>query len=333
LVIGGGLVASACTAISGASDLKVGQDDGFATEGGAIEAAGGTIPGADGGSNSGGDSGIGPSETCDAPATCKRTPDGWSGPFAVLLADATRKAECGSDFVRSWERIDSTADGSMAPPAQCTCSCSMANGSCVVTLNAYQDDGCQGNAAKRVLTADSCAELPFGTDSYKATTQIRVECAPAASAIVVPIEGAKTLALGCSPRTPGGCASSEVCMPPLPSGARLCVRPPKEVLSPPPCPPEYPSVVSLQPAVEDTRGCTPCTCTPAVSCAFRYTIHNEDDCTDRAVTRSDLECTSPGNADAVKLLSSSVEGTCNASGGHPVGEVTTAPAATLCCAL
>lgn len=301
------------------------------TEGGTADDAGWTPPDEDAGSNSGDDSGIGPGETCDAPATCKRTPEGWTGPFAVFLASGSSKPECGSAFVRSWERLDSTVDTSTAPPAQCSCSCSMANGSCVVTLHAYQDDDCKGSVTKRVLKAGSCAELPGGSDSYKATTEVQVECAPTASTIVTPLESEDSIAIGCSPRAPGGCASSEVCMPPLPPGARLCVRPSGNDVQPS-CPPEYPSMISLPAAVEDSRGCTPCTCTPAVSCAFSYTIYDDNDCTAPAGSHFDFACASPGNADGVRLLSSSLEGTCNAAGGEPVGEVTTAQASVLCCA-
>jgi len=329
LVFGVALVGSACGAITGLDDLYVRDPATVTPEAGTPDGAG-FEPGPPDGASSSNDADAPSGPTCEAPASCKPMAPGWRGPFAVMLAgENAGPLRCDPPFVRSWERLGDLRG--VPPPAECACSCSMASGSCMVTIHSYEQETCGRETRPLVVTAGACVETPLGSDAFRAATEVQVECAPTASVVVPPIGQDAQLAIGCSPRAPGGCQEDSICMPPLPPGVRLCVRQENESEPPRPCPPAYPSRVELEPGFEDTRGCSPCTCTPAVSCNFSYRLYEDDDCSEPVGTYSDTRCVASG-ADAVQLLSAALEGTCEPQGGTPIGNVKDTSASVLCCA-
>ncbi|MEZ4257585.1 MAG: hypothetical protein R3B36_00875 [Polyangiaceae bacterium] len=314
----------ACGLISGASDLRIVDDgaDGAADAGAAGETGAGTQV----------DAGpfTPPAPTCDAPAKCMTAPAGWDGPFAVLLSglDGRGLLQCPPAFTRGWERTGSTADAS-APPATCTCACGALSGSCAVTMNDHDDDKCVEAPDKRVLNVGACVPTAGGADSWRATAAVvSAGCAPDASVSVTPLGGDGGV-LGCVPATPEGCGAG-ACVPPAPKGTRICVRPPDGDPSGA-CPPEYADAVKLASGVEDSRGCTACSCPATPGCSFTYGLYEKENCLgNQSTIVSDSNCYAPG-ANGIKLLTASVTGSCAPAGGKPTGTVKTTGDTFLCC--
>jgi hypothetical protein len=138
------------------------------------------------------------------------------------------------------------------------------------------------------------------------------------------------------------CDTGQACAPSLSEGFRLCLymkgdRP--EV----PCPaPDYPErfVVYAAP-VQDTRGCSPCTCgePEGADCAAYVSIFTDSACGApvgaATPTLDDPACVDIPSGSALGSKSASLvvdkPGTCAPSGGEFVGDVTPVGPMTLCC--
>ena len=314
---------SACALISGVGDLEIVATD--APEAGVDAVA---APPRD----EAGPADAGP--TCAAPSRCLAAPAGWEGPFAVVLAKQNKgdALACPPALTRDWERADLT--DAAIPPAKCACGCGPVGGTCNVTLTEYtQSDVCVGNAITRPLTS-ACLKLGASTVSLKAASTAVATCPPDASTTIPPLD-AGTSALGCSPTAPEGCATG-VCMPTLPPTARLCVRPAGGTDGGPAaaCPADYPDEITLSAGVEDTRGCTPCSCAANATCSFTYQTFTSDQCTTTPRVYSDTNChfTLSRRNGGANVADASVAGSCTPSGSSPKGSVDVRPALTLCCA-
>lgn len=315
----------ACGLISGASDLVVvddaqdaTSDTGATAEAGPVDIDSGTFEP--------------PPPSCNAPSRCVTAPSGWEGPFAVVLSDAQgRGIQCPPTFARSWERSGATTADASAPRASCTCACGALTGACAITMNEHDDSACMDAPSKRVLGVGACVPRASGADSWHATTAVTsAACAPDASVTVPPL-GGDASTVGCVPTAPEGCAAG-ACFPPLTDGARLCVRP-AGIDDGASCPVDFSDEVKLASGLEDSRGCTVCTCPASPSCSFTYELHGKANCLGEVPSSfSDTNCHAPSGIDAIKLTASRATGSCTPTGGTPTGTLKTIGDSRLCCA-
>lgn len=269
---------------------------------------------------------------CEAPSSCVAVPQGWQGPFAVAIAqDPEEVLTCvGEQWVRGWQRSGTLPDASISP-AECGCSCGPITGSCGVTIHQHDDPGCGKPPVDQVATLGVCNPTASGTDGFRASVILNSPlCPPVVTKFISPLGTEQPIAIGCSPTHPGGCSGSDVCMPKLPMGSRLCVR--SEVTPTPACPPQFPQSVELRSGVEDTRGCSPCTCTTtASSCALSYTLFDQAACAGTTEAFTDTACHISRARGASKLTQATLSGTCQPNGGAPIGGVMAQAASSLCC--
>lgn len=192
----------------------------------------------------------------------------------------------------------------------------------------FSQEDCAGSLDKKTLQVGECVDTD-NADGFRAAAVPSGSCPVEATSAIPPV-GASTIAVGCSPPPgTGSCSSGGRCMPPLPSGARLCVRPNDAAAA---CPTDFSQEVALSAGVEDTRACTPCTCAAAgATCAYSYKLFDDRECVGFGSEFSDTACHAPFSIDAVKLISASATGTCTPSGGTPAGAVTAQPASKICC--
>lgn len=253
--------------------------------------------------------------------TCVAAPTGFEGPFAVRLGDDTTPLACPPGLARAWERSGASLDAA-AQPAECTCTCGGGT-SCSLTLTEYSI-ACSSFGIPRAVQAGACAEL--STATFRVSGSSTSACAPDAS-VRVPAFGGGA-AIGCGTDDRAGCTSG-VCLPPVPSDARVCVRPIAGGAQA--CPAAFPEELSLKAGTEDTRGCTPCRCgRTSTSCAVDVDAFSLSMCAGSA-TKTDGGCTTVRGADSVRVVDAGAP-PCVPEGGAPKGGVTTAPAVTLCCA-
>jgi hypothetical protein len=190
--------------------------------------------------------------------------------------------------------------------------------------------GCSGNPTSLTPMGDGgCLQNRNASGVRGLGTITQQSCPALADASVSPL-GAASLAIGCVGATPGGCDAG-ACTPPTPTGSRLCVRAP-DGADARACPEEYPEPVALPAGVEDTRGCSPCTCVPNAVCTPTVEYHDPDDCSEGRVVYTSTTCVDRGGTDSVRLRSVAITGACTPSGGAPSGGVAPRPASTLCCA-
>lgn len=317
---------AACAALSGASDLAVG-DPASTTEAGAVPPDGGSqlVDSA----TTAEDTSTPPVQLDGAPltpcATCVPSPAGWEGPFVVLMEGSF---ECPTGFTRTWERKSTTSTNS--PAAQCTCTCGEITGaSCAAEMSEFDDPRCSGSLGKRALTVGRCTETSIFVESVNVTVrQNGGLCVPNATTNVTPLSST-TVATGCTSNAEGTCAAGNACVPSGPTGSKLCVRNSDANAA---CPAAYPTAVSLPEGVEDTRGCSPCTCPATVSCTVNYTVYEDDECGPGPSSSHVVpECSSNDSAEAVKLTALTPQGSCAPQGGTPIGSVQPQATSRLCC--
>ncbi len=137
----------------------------------------------------------------------------------------------------------------------------------------------------------------------------------------------------------GSCASpAEGCSPPAAPGFAQCLTHEGDRE----CPAAYPTKHLFYHGLDDTRDCTPCACDAPVgsTCSAQLSVYKDSAC---SVSGSmvGLSSTKPtcfdvapsGQAFGSKLATAPIyaPGSCQASGGEPIGEGTPAGPMTFCC--
>ena len=136
-----------------------------------------------------------------------------------------------------------------------------------------------------------------------------------------------------------GCGPGESCAPVPPEGFALCVSVAGEGYE---CPPEYPDPFLVFDSVDNSRACSPCSCSdPAgASCSALVSLFTDGACgallgSFPVSSAMDNACTDLppgvglGSKEAVFTVDKS--GTCTASGGDASGELHPAGPVTFCC--
>jgi hypothetical protein len=329
------LAAGGCNALTGASDLEVGE----AAEGGAGDEGGLGAPfGRD-------DAGLpdvtiveaGDGQAC---ACVGAAPTGWVGPVA-LWEGAGAPPECAGEL--GVDVLDAHASPD-APPASCACDCGpVTGGSCPtsVTVNVFNSSACLGGACNTAtLSADDCTTIDKGcliliTGGLSADLKPSgAACAPkAASDVAPPAWGVSARA--CQAKTPperGSCGEGELCaaLPSAPMLPRPCVVAQGDVA----CPKESGYAVKhlYFAGSDDTRACTPCTCDASDAGTCKAELNVGCGGAGGGTVTLPTKC-SPLGSDRVELMAAPafVAGSCVKKGGAPTGELTPTQPTTVCC--
>ncbi len=294
----------------------------------------------------------------ECPGQCVLLPPwGFEGPALLWFGPAEEAPECPD---RASTLVFDGGDGIQDAPLNCpTCSCSQP--ACVFPEGVTANSGnCPGGGAMTSFPApaswDGACTSP-GTvpanqfDSITIALVTERPCEPIKDAPQKeqPAPGFTTRALGCAGDVLDGVCpeSGHTCLPsaaPPPPGFRQCIMyVGPDDSSAAICPFDYPEQHIFYAAVDDSRECTECTCaqTAPSACVARLstfqdtmcdaaseilsvTIAEMESCHDVALPNGEL-----GSMEATWMVNQ--PGSCQASGGEPIGEAKVTGARTFCC--
>jgi hypothetical protein len=216
-----------------------------------------------------------------------------------------------------------------------------ANAATATSLNdlsvpASWDGSCQGTA--NAPGGKFCGGLSCNTAVKAATpTLLSGTCAasggePTLADVTWAIQGT---ACGDAPQG-GGCDAGQVCQPTptAPFKTGLCISRDGDQ----DCPgPPFTDKHLLFEKLDDTRGCSACTCGGSAggSCSANITIYSDMACSADAVTFGAGTCAPiSGNKAVAGMVAGNIainKGTCPASGGAPMGDAVPSQPTTFCC--
>jgi hypothetical protein len=328
---------TACSALLDWSGFTGGPGDGGAGEGGETDAATSDAP---------------PDVASDAPpdvivscgngGTCApNAPGGWMGPVSLYVG-AVAAPSCDADA----SSLFNGQGDLVAPAATCSnCSCGTATGVTCATpvLSIFEDTQCTKPATPQTATvSSSCSPVLALALAVTVAAPLPTggSCAPSGGALTAPAAAWSTRAQACPISVPGSCSGGGLCVPGQPASSSVCVmKPGTETL----CPPGYPSGPQVfYTGVDDTRGCSACTCgspsgaTCAIgSPAIDAFVTPPCTATPNLTLTAPSPCTALGGALFMELVSQpmvSGQGTCAVSGGGmPSGAATPTGATSFCC--
>ncbi len=289
---------------------------------------------------------------CSADYECvDAAPTNWTGPDLVKTG-ASATPGCPDDFTA--EQLSANP----ADPAACTsCSCGDAQGvacssppiSCwsgsndcsngIGTTNAGWTDALKNGACDKptnllgIHNQLSC-EVTSASQLTSGGT-----CKPSAvdfsnkASFKSHLDACRVTAVG------GGCGAGKVCVPKVQTGGNtnesVCVRRDGDQT----CPSGWTTQMKGYTGADDTRACTSCACgAPASSCqGGSYTFYDADNCGAGATvavtsnTCTDVSSVLSNGQWSVKETLPVGKGSCQPSGGAPVGSVTPTGPVTYCC--
>lgn len=205
-------------------------------------------------------------------AECVEAPEGWHGPDALMLVPVEQEpALCPAPFV---ELGLSFRTDLRASDAVCACDCAPSENEAVcartATVRVYDslDEGCTAdNVTYSVQVAGECGEIEMIRDR-----PVTVTPNPR------PVPGATCEAVPTTERSPVSWdqAASLCALPsPAPDDALVCVWTEGDVE----CPGTFDARHVLFDGVDDTRGCTECTCADgSVACDATVTLRVNENC-------------------------------------------------------
>ncbi|HKU38240.1 MAG TPA: hypothetical protein VJR89_08835 [Polyangiales bacterium] len=273
-------------------------------------------------------------EECAGELTCQRAAAaGWSGPIALREAD-----DCTGAYGKRVFRAGAEPSAAAASCSTCTCD---AASSCApfVDFTTGSEAGCGGTSCTTSVN-QSCSEIMPPCLAGSSTAYLGTKlasgggtCTPSEQKAELPEVKWARRAVGCqAEERDASCASGDVCLPKLASGAKSCVYREGEH----DCPSRgYTERQLLYRDVEDTRACSACSC-GAASCSYSWSVFNAGD---TSCASPIIKLTSAGqcvqvNPSADKLrVGATIEGdgACDASGGTSSGGVSGKDALTVCC--
>jgi hypothetical protein len=285
--------------------------------------------------------------SCTGSATCAPTPPpGWTGPLSVWLGPGAAPP-CAAGF---HPVFDGGANPS-APSAECACSCGKPGGvSCgpvALSFAKHCSGGCGSNGASLAQGA-ACLNIasyengcPGGSGmigvSASGSTASGGSCTPQSST-TLPAWAWGAGAVACAPASTSaaGCGAGEVCVPTSapPFGSRPCILQQGSLA----CPPgEYSLQSVYYGGVQDSRGCSTCSCgsVSGVDCNANAHVQVLDGCGGQVL--ADIHplpasCTSPGGSpNGATFTTTPSGGSCGADGGVAHGTVAQQNPVTICC--
>lgn len=290
-----------------------------------------------------------PCDPCPRGECVPLPPLGWDGPVLLWSGPSESPQECPQQAPNNvYEGNDGLSQVSQCP----SCSCGPA--ACrVPSLEIWDGSGCQG-ASTPYLAPDgwtgACTSPGFipaadlGSISFPMTQMS--PCEPQEGSIVEKVDYHwATLARACqATEVPTACDETTICVPtsePPPPGFEQCIfLRGEEAVE---CPLGYPNRYVFYGAIDTSSvTCTACACgSPAGgACEAAISAWSEPGCTGTMVDEAHVSTTEPWCSDAVPghdLASmeaawiQNVPGSCQASGGEPIGEAEPSGPATFCC--
>jgi hypothetical protein len=278
------------------------------------------------------------------PCSCApEAPAGWTGPFVLYDGPTAGAPSCPAGTLKE---LTAFADLQAAGPVVCSaCNCQApTNADCEVAdldLVPYTDQGCTAACSQpaTILGCTTCA-LPSqivlfpGVESSGTPTVTLVDagsCTPSGGAANAPPFTGATEALGCA-STGTGCDAGSVCLPAAvaPFEPHACVS----QLGATSCPAgPFQTALSFFTGISDNRGCAPCACdTPqGGTCALQGFGYGQFDCNGLGMPIALGPVCSSGEWAAVAGKGVGQGGTCNASGGQPIGDAGPSGPVLVCC--
>ncbi|MGO9834521.1 MAG: hypothetical protein ACLP1X_09920 [Polyangiaceae bacterium] len=281
---------------------------------------------------------------------------GWSGPFVLFSGPpGTVPAACDDAGYVSAPAFVGNEGLSTPEGAQCSCTCSAPTGrSCTppsVTFYAGSDNTCSTPCDAGVFLDGGCVVAPASCPSFVvgSATPAGGSCAADGGVVIPPIAWSKA-AMACSPGQAvarGSCGTGELC---LPSSDPFCIMHSGSVA----CPPGeyYVAPYVYYAGVDDSRGCTECSCgaPSSGSCSPSAVgpsgIPYFDAAAPPGLVFLDTSCLTPGGvffvpescpglptAKSLKLSATVTldGGACPPSGATATGNVTPIRPSTFCC--
>lgn len=268
---------------------------------------------------------------------CIALPPGWSGPVVVHEAAASEPPPV---CTGSFGAVEFTRFADLeAPDAECGCTCGEAQGTtCPDALLVRTSANCLASDGALVLE-EGCTNVPNEADQdWRVPIPMPDggHCSPSATAERVPAEfGAQVVACSPTEGAAGECTGDDACVPE--ADAPLCVWALGELA----CPDAFPTQRLAFGGVEDTRGCSPCSCgEPHGECDMSPVVLSglNDSC--GVIQGSPVLVLDPGECGhfgatllSVDLLEAPTpDVACTPSVVEPTGSVATTDAVTVCCA-
>jgi hypothetical protein len=254
----------------------------------------------------------------------------WMGPGILYDGDPGMVPDCPPDFPNIAYEGSADPIQEAAVCSQCTCA---PNVTCnAQVLVAHGNAGCAGASENEAqpAVAGMCLGISVGggTSSYDASSPIAnaMSCAAAGGMPTLPPPQWQRAARICSVTLSGaGCgAADEVCVPTAvtaPFEGRVCIWVDADVN----CPSAYPDRHEFSTTVNDTRGCTGCSCSNpgSASCTVTTTIYSDVSCTTAigTVANNGTACLDAGPGQSITVAKTTMGGACNGSGGQPTGSI------------
>lgn len=189
-----------------------------------------------------------------------------------------------------------------------------------------------------------CSGVPC-VQSVTIDAPIVSKCSPVPSGAAVKPDAAwGVTAQECilGPLSDDGCEGSQACVPTPPEGFALCLYRWGDDLSPEQCPAEYPRFLRMFADHDDTRACEPCACEAPQGgeCAALVSVYSDAACgallgsyTITSASPSSCHDLPPGAGLGSKeaTLTLNQAGSCQTSGGAPIGDIAPTMPLGLCC--
>lgn len=274
--------------------------------------------------------------TTQCPLNClPLPPEGWKGPSATYDGDPGKLPTCSDQYPR--EEIKAAYH---LPPLEAhTCSCSQptapATVSCTFDVVKYGSADCQtASMGSHTLTGE-CAESPSGGQKFMVFNPhaLPFTCAPSELTEKKPEKTYDRGFVACGVAARNECTGRPDCTAApasLPAGgfSRLCIHRAGEQS----CPAQYPDKTVVARDYTDDRTCSPCSATPAATCAasvFTYSTFTAGSCGGSGSQVNVGDCTL--NAAGLGMANATAVA-CKVDGGVATGGIAPVDVTTFCCA-
>ncbi|HEY3819715.1 MAG TPA: hypothetical protein VGL81_21250 [Polyangiaceae bacterium] len=292
-----------------------------------------------------------PPVTCAGASACvPAVPSGWSGPVE-LYAGSSAPPACTTSFTSAYD-----GNGDLtASPATCSCSCGpsvtqcsspklsfysavcVAGNGCTCSGTACYTTTLQAGACTTVSDTNVCSKL--GTPAMTAPASVAATgatCPPVSGEQTTPATWG-TFAQACSSTVTIAqvdCQAGSVCAPkPAAPYGPLCISQAGDVA----CPNGgYTTKQTYYGGLEDSRGCSSCTCEPPTGASCGATIEafssTDGTCAGLPTTyAAPFTCDPVDQPTDMRLVTTPQNGSCLASSVTATGSVTAASPTTFCC--
>lgn len=267
--------------------------------------------------------------SCGTQSYCRASaPSGWDGP-GIVREDTPSVAPCGAPpFVIPSAK--ETRSGLAAEPTSCPCTCGPPSTECSYSVSVYGAAGCSGSV-KRTLTLNTngCdVNTGFSESLTLSGTQTKAgSCVPDGGS-VKPAATWNFRGHFCSGSFyAGSCSGGNVCVE---GNAKVCIARSGDV----PCPgAPYTERQVMYANVEDTRGCSACTCGAPIGACTLPTLQNHANLANNACINPGglLKANDAGCYDGIQWYKPGPAGACPPIPGTPTGALTATEPTTICC--